>query len=200
MHSPNPQSGSRERSLTTVVRRGNQYPKSARARKGCKRRFKRTTLAPGTTSPTPQTRQRGVGLSAEETVQGHFSLQPATATTLGLPRPEAAPAPRVSLPARSSRARIPQRAAQVALQSPPPRFPAGLIPPGVPLGCSSLVLIKPEWPWASGLSSWRQRQGEKGEKKRPEGPHTALPSSPWGEGERAGALDADPTCDPAEAP
>lgn len=68
---------------------------------------------------------------------------------------------------------------------PAPRFPVGLIPPGVPLGCSSLVLIKPEWPRASGLSSWRQRRGEEGKKGKAGGSPHRPPRAP--RGARAGA-------------
>lgn len=67
-----------------------------------------------------QTLQRGASLTSVETVNGHFSLQVPAATTLGLRRPRAAPAPRASLPVRRSRAGTPQRAALVALKSPPP--------------------------------------------------------------------------------
>jgi len=152
MHSTNLQSRNGEMSLTIVVRRGNHHPQSARARNGFKRRFKKNNSSSRHDSPRPhtrtrgQTRQRGGNLTSVETVKGHFSLQVLTTTTLGLRRPRAAPAPRASLPASRSRAGTPQRAAQVALGSPPPRFPAGLIPLRVPPGCCSLVLIKPEWP------------------------------------------------------
>ncbi|XP_053079369.1 translation initiation factor IF-2-like [Acinonyx jubatus] len=89
--------------------------------------------------------------------------------------PSSPPLPRPDSPkGRPGRPRVPA-----------PRFPVGLIPPGVPLGCSSLVLIKPEWPRASGLSSWRQRRGEEGKKGKAGGSPHRPPRAP--RGARAGA-------------